>query len=269
VRLIFVGWLFANTVWPSACNGGGSSAHTRAQSALYSGTTKTEPVQLVAMYPHDTSAFTQGLIVRDGVFEESTGQYGHSTLRRVELDSGRPLANIALPNEFFGEGLALLKGELFQLTWREHLCRVYDATTLEKRRELSYEGEGWGLTTDGTSLIMSDGSATLTYRDPHTFVVEKKVEVTDRGTPIMRLNELEWINGSVWANIWQTDVIARIDPGAGSVLGYIDLAALPEPQRRVDRDNVLNGIAFDSATGKVFVTGKRWSRLFEIALPHS
>jgi glutamine cyclotransferase len=218
----------------------------------------------VAQRPHDPRAFTQGLLFADGVFFESTGLYGESSLRRVDPATGRVVQSIRLPPDIFGEGLARLHGELYQLTWRERRCLVYDATTFEKRRELTYEGEGWGLTTDGESqLVMSDGSAVLRFLDPASFRVLRTMEVRDGGRPLARLNELEWVRGEIFANVWGETVIARIDPRSGAVLGYLDLSGLPEP-RHEDPDAVANGIAYDPAGDRLFVTGKRWRSVFEI-----
>jgi glutamine cyclotransferase len=219
---------------------------------------------LVARRPHDEGAFTQGLLFADGAFFESTGLYGESSLRRVDPDSGRVTKSVALPQSVFGEGLALLHGELFQLTWREHRCFVYDAATFEKRREATYEGEGWGLTTDGERLVMSDGSAVLRFLDPASFAVVRTLEVRDGSRPLSRLNELEWIKAELLANVWGTSLVARIDPRSGAVRELLDLGGLPEPSHGDDVDAVLNGIAYDEARDRLFVTGKRWGSVFEI-----
>jgi glutaminyl-peptide cyclotransferase len=217
--------------------------------------------------PHDPGAFTQGLVYADGRFLESTGMYGESSLRRVDPASGRVLQEVRLPDNVFGEGLARLNGELFQLTWREHVCFVYDEVTLEKRREVTYDGQGWGLTTDGGNLlVISDGSAVLRFLDPASFREERLITVRDEGRPVAQLNELEWVRGEILANMWQTNRIARIDPATGAVRGYLDLSGLPEPHHD-DADAVLNGIAYDEAGDRLFVTGKRWQSVFEIARP--
>jgi glutamine cyclotransferase len=218
---------------------------------------------VVGKRPHDPRAFTQGLVFADGVFFESTGRYGESSLRRVDPETGRVLTSVSLPPDIFAEGLALLHGELYQLSWREGRCFVYDAKTLEKRRELRYEGEGWGLATDGAQLVMSDGSSTLRFRDPASFRVVREIEVRDGGRPVTQLNELEWVKGEILANVWMGTVVLRIDPASGKVLGVMALADLPEP-RHDDPDAVLNGIAYDAAGDRLFVTGKLWSTVFEI-----
>jgi glutamine cyclotransferase len=216
--------------------------------------------------PHDRRAFTQGLLFADGAFLESTGGYGHSTLRRVEPATGRVLRSISLPANMFGEGLARLHGELFQLTWQEHVIFVYDEATFDRRRQGKIEGEGWGLTTDGDALVMSDGSPTLRFLDPRSFGVVRTVTVHDGSQRVDQLNELEWVRGEILANLWLTNLIARIDPRSGEVLGYLDLAALPEPPRG-DPDGVLNGIAYDEREDRLFVTGKLWASVYQIARP--
>ena len=221
----------------------------------------------IPSFPHDTASFTEGLLYDHGVLFESTGMYRESKLRKIDLVSGRVLAQIRLTDAYFGEGLALLRGELFQLTYKEGRCFVYDAATLEKKRELRYDGEGWGLTTDGTRFIMSDGSPVLTFRDATTFAPLKTVTVLGASGPIANINELEWVNGFLLANVWETNVIVRIDLESGRIVQTIDLAYLPEPRRGATEDDVLNGIAWDDAGGRLFVTGKRWSHVFQISKP--
>ncbi|MCS6846303.1 MAG: glutaminyl-peptide cyclotransferase [Anaerolineae bacterium] len=220
---------------------------------------------VVNAYPHDPGAFTQGLVYADGVLYESTGLYGRSSLRRVALETGEVLQQRDLPAEYFGEGLALFDGRLIQLTWQNNTGFVYEAASFELQRTWAYPTEGWGLTHDGTHLIMSDGSATLRFLDPVTFQVQREVLVTDGGRPVVRLNELEYVNGEVFANVWQTDWVARIDPQSGRVLGWIDLGGLLTPEERQGID-VLNGIAYDAQNDRLFVTGKLWPKLFEITL---
>jgi glutamine cyclotransferase len=219
--------------------------------------------QLVACYPHDEKAFTQGLLFRDGVLYESTGLNGESTLRRVRLETGAVLEQRRLNRRYFAEGLAEHAGELFQLTWDSGVAFVHDARTLDLRRTLRYRGEGWGLTSDGMRLVMSDGSDTLRFLDPTTFAVTGRVRVTDAGTPVERLNELEFINGAILANVWLTDRIAVIDPTSGTVTAWLDLADLV-PVRSGPTNAVLNGIAWDGQANRLFVTGKLWPRLYEI-----
>ncbi|MDW8352179.1 MAG: glutaminyl-peptide cyclotransferase [Anaerolineae bacterium] len=220
---------------------------------------------VVRTYPHDPEAFTQGLVYADGVLYESTGLYGRSSLRRVALETGAVLQRRDLSAEHFGEGLALFDGRLIQLTWQNNLGFVYDAQTFDLLRTWTYPTEGWGLTHDGTHLIMSDGSATLRFLDPRSFAVLRELPVTDGGQPVVRLNELEYVNGEVFANVWQTDWVARIDPRTGHVRGWIDLSGLLTPEERQVAD-VLNGIAYDAQGDRLFVTGKLWPKLFEITL---
>jgi glutamine cyclotransferase len=219
--------------------------------------------EVVAAYPHDSAAFTQGLAIEAGQLYEGTGQYGASTLRRVDLESGRPEKQRALGPRYFGEGIAILGGLVYQLTWQNGVVVVYDLETFEVERTMQYNGEGWGLTHDGRQLIMSDGSATIRFRDPQTFAVTREIEVRAAGAPLSKLNELEYIDGEIWANIWYDDRIARISPADGEVLGFIDLSAL-YPQSARDSEAVLNGIAYDAAADRLFVTGKNWPQLYEI-----
>ncbi len=221
--------------------------------------------EIIAAYPHDREAFTQGLVYDEGVLFESTGLNGRSSLRRVNLQTGEVLQRRDIDPQYFAEGLALFDGRLIQLTWQSNKGFVYDKTTFEPLREWSYPTEGWGLTHDGKQLIMSDGSATLRFLNPETFAVEREVTVTDAGQPVARLNELEYVNGEIFANVWQTDLVARIDPQTGRVLGWIDLSDLLTPVERQGTD-VLNGIAYDPAGDRLFVTGKLWPKLFEIKL---
>ncbi len=215
-------------------------------------------------YPHDPTSFTQGLLWHDGGFYESTGQYGQSKLRRLEFPSGKVLREIKLAPELFGEGLALVDGRLIQLTWTSHRGFVYDLTTFQRRQEFSYDTEGWGLTYDEKNLILSDGSSDLFYLDPQTFKLVRKLAVRMNGQPIQELNELELIDGEIWANVWQTDLILRIDPSTGRVTSFLDLAGILAPPDKTGRENVLNGIAYDAEHKRIFVTGKLWPRIFEI-----
>lgn len=226
----------------------------------------TDTFSVVSRWPHDTGAFTEGLVYDNGAFWESTGLNGASTLRKVDLQSGRVLESLALPAEYFGEGLTLFGGKLIQLTWQSHLGFVYDAGCFCPERTFAYDGEGWGLTHDDRSLIMSDGTERIRFLDPQTFDVVRTISVFDHGRPLTNINELEYINGEIYANIWQTDRIVRIDPATGAILGWIDLTGLLPAAERGPTTDVLNGIAYDDATGRLFVTGKNWPELFQIAL---
>jgi len=220
----------------------------------------------VNSYPHDPTSFTQGLLWREGGFFESTGQYGQSKVRRLEFPSGRVLNEIKLAPELFGEGLALVGDRLVQLTWQSHRGFVYDLSSFRLIQEFTYSTEGWGLTYDGTNLILSDGSSDLFYLDPQTFKSVKKLAVRMNGQPVPELNELEFIDGEIWSNVWQTDLIVRINPATGAVTSFLDLTGILPPSERRGPDAVLNGIAHDGENKRIFVTGKLWPRIFEIRL---
>jgi glutamine cyclotransferase len=219
---------------------------------------------IVNTYPHDPEAFTQGLVFDDGTLYEGTGLWGESTLRRVDLETGSVLQRVALASQYFGEGVTILDDRIIQLTWRSNIGFVYDRGSFDLLDTFAYPTEGWGITHDGTHLIMSDGTSTLYFLDPETFEETRRVTVADYNGPVTRLNELEYIRGEVYANVWRTDQIARIDPGTGRVLGWIDLGGLLDPADITSPVDVLNGIAYDVETGRIFVTGKWWPRLFEI-----
>ena len=224
--------------------------------------------KVVNTYPHDRTAFTQGLIYRDGVLYESTGLNGSSTLRKVELTTGKVLQQSKVDAKYFAEGLTDWNGSLLQLTWRDGLGFVYDRATFAFKQTFRYYGEGWGLTHDDKRLILSDGQSAgaLRFLDPATFVETGRVIVKDQGMPVAELNELEYVKGEIYANVWQTDRIARINPTTGDVVGWIDLSGLLKPSERENAGAVLNGIAYDAATNRLFVTGKLWPKLFEITL---
>ena len=225
----------------------------------------TESYQVVHTYPHDVHAFTQGLIYVDGHLYESTGLNGRSSLRLVDLASGTVLQNHDLPPDIFGDGLTDWGSTLVQLTWTSHKAFVYDRFSFATQRTMSYEGEGWGLTHDPTHLIMSDGTSYLRFLDPKSFRPIRRMRVTDQsGRPVERLNELEWVGGEIYANVWQTDEIVRISPHSGKVLGRIDLKGIIDKGELHGEGAVLNGIAYDAKAGRLFVTGKLWPKLFEI-----
>jgi glutamine cyclotransferase len=221
--------------------------------------------QVIHTYPHDAQAFTQGLIHLDGHLYESTGLEGHSSLRMEDLDTGRILQFQDVP-KYFAEGLTNWGSTLIQLTWQSHIALVYDRFSFHLLRTFPYTGEGWGLTQDGHSLILSDGSATLRFLDPATFRVQRRITVRDHGNPVTQLNELEYIHGQIYANIWYSNRIARISPATGKVLGFIDLTGLLPASERSDPGAVLNGIAYDAEHDRLFVTGKLWPKLFEIKI---
>jgi glutaminyl-peptide cyclotransferase len=222
--------------------------------------------KVINAYPHDRAAFTQGLVFKDGVLWESTGQYGLSSLRKVDLKTGKVLNSVPVPRDFFAEGMTVFRGKVFQLTWQNKRGFTYDPADFSKTGEFRYDGEGWGLTHDADSLVMSDGTNKLRFIDPETFAVRRTVGVFEDGRPLERLNELEYVKGEIYANVWQTDRVVRIDPRDGRLTGTIDLTGLlPEADRDADTD-VLNGIAYDDSGDRLFVTGKNWPKLFEIRL---
>jgi glutamine cyclotransferase len=242
-----------------------AAAMSLASQAPTSGNLPLFTYQIVRTYPHDPNAFTQGLQYVDGVLYEGTGLHGRSSIRKVELETGKVLQQRPVPAEHFGEGITVWKNDLFELTWQTHVAFVYDKATFEPKKRFSYPGEGWGLTTDGTNLIMSDGSDALRVLDPATFAEKRRITVTAAGAPLGNLNELEYVKGEIFANIWQTDYVARIAPDTGKVTAYIDLRGLLTATERANTD-VLNGIAYDAQHDRLFVTGKLWPRLFEIKL---
>ena len=228
---------------------------------------RTQGFEIVHTYPHDASAFTQGLIYVEGHLYESTGLNGRSSLRMVDLPTGNVLQKHDLPAEYFGEGLTDWESSLIQLTWTSHRAFVYDRFSFSPQRTFAYQGEGWGLTHDRTQLIMSDGSSYLRFLDPKSFQVTRRVQVVDdTGHGIENLNELEYIRGEIYANVWQTDDIVRISPRTGKILGRIDLGGIIDKRELHGDGAVLNGIAYDSAHDRIFVTGKLWPKLFEIKI---
>ena len=221
--------------------------------------------RIVNVYPHDASAFTQGLQYLDGYFYEGTGLNGRSSIRKVTLETGKVLQQRTVPGEFFGEGITVWKNDLFELTWQSHVAFVYDRATFEPKKRFTYPGEGWGLTSDGTNLVMSDGTDELRVLDPVTFAEKRRIKVTAGGIALRNLNELEYMKGDILANIWMTDYVARVAPDSGRVTAYIDLRGLLTATERANTD-VLNGIAYDAKQDRLFVTGKLWPKLFEIKL---
>ena len=223
---------------------------------------------VVKSHPHQRQDFIQGLVVHDGTFIESTGLKGKSALIRKRIADGVELQRVGLDAQYFGEGCAVHGDRIYQLTWMSGICLVYNLADMAPVDAFKYEGEGWGLSSDGERLIMSDGGSTIVFRDPATFAVTRKLDVTYEGRPLPQLNELEWIDGHVYANVWQTSDIVVIDPESGAVVTRIDCAALVKRATRLNRDaGVLNGIAWDPATGHLFLTGKKWPVLFEVELP--
>jgi glutaminyl-peptide cyclotransferase len=224
-------------------------------------------VQVVHTFPHDPTAFTQGLFYLNGFLYESTGLNGRSSVRKTRLETGEVLQKRDVSEDYFGEGIVNWKDRLIELTWTTETGFVYDLATFNPQRQFQYPGEGWGLTQDGKRIIMSDGiTPRLRFWDPETLAETGSVTVTADGEPVLNLNELEWVKGEVYANVWQTDRIARINPANGKVIGWIELAGLLSPADRTGDTDVLNGIAYDAKTDRLFVTGKNWPKLFEIRL---
>lgn len=223
-------------------------------------------VKIINVYPHDREAFTQGLFYHEGFLYESTGLHGKSSLRKTDLKTGKIIKKIALPDQYFAEGITLHKNKIYQLTWTNQLMFVYDSGNFKRIRAIKYSGEGWGITSDGQKLFMSDGSAKITCRDPDTFAVKSVLHVADGKTVISGINELEYIGGEIWANIFMEDIIARISPSTGEILGWVDLTPLYSMMNKYEGIDVLNGIAYDEKKERIFVTGKYWPYIFEIRI---
>ncbi|REJ75759.1 MAG: glutaminyl-peptide cyclotransferase [Acidobacteria bacterium] len=257
-----------------ACNGAGSEGPAIVTSpSSGSSTLPSYGYDVIKTYPHDPRAFTQGLFFHDGFLYESTGQKGMSSLRKVEIESGKVLKKVDLDDEFFGEGIVLLGDKVFQLTWQSGIGFVYDLESFEKVREFRYSGEGWGLATDGKQLYHSDGTHVIRVVNPENYETVRTIVVKDEnGRPLMSINELEWVKGEIWANIWHSERIgkpnhvARIDPKTGALAGWIDLGGISPDDIARNAENTLNGIAYDPAGDRIFVTGKNWSKMFEIKL---
>jgi glutamine cyclotransferase len=222
--------------------------------------------EIVNTFAHDPRAFTQGLVFKDGFLYEGTGLNGKSELRKVELETGNVLKTHELPDEFFGEGITIYGDRIVQLTYQSRVGFVYNKETFEMLRQFNYSTEGWGLTNDGRYLVMSDGTPMLYFLDPETFVLDRKIMVLDRDSPVWGLNELEYIDGEIYANVWPTKRIVRIEPATGRVIGWIDLEGILSPKDHSEPVDVLNGIAYDRAGRRLFVTGKFYPKLFEIKL---
>lgn len=224
------------------------------------------PFTITNQFPHDTTTYTEGLEFNDNTLYESGGQYGTSKLVTVDLKTGKSTKSSPLDKKFFGEGITILNNKIYQMTWKEKTCFQYDAKTFTKLKEFTYDGEGWGMTNNGKQLINSDGSNNLYFRDPETFKVLSIVGVMDNNGPVANINELEYINGFILANIWQSDIIIKIDPESGKVIGKADFSNTKEKYfpEYADKAEVLNGIAYDNATKRLFITGKYWPMIFEV-----
>ena len=225
------------------------------------------PVQgykVVAKYPHSTGSYTEGFFFLNGMFYEGTGMKGRSALMAIEPTTGKVMQRVDLAPEYFGEGIVDWGPNLYEWTWQSHVCFVYDRFSLRLVKQFAYTGEGWGMTRTAKEIITSDGTATLRFRDPETFKEKRHILVKDDGKPVAQLNELEFIKGEIWANVWHSERIARISPKDGHVIAWIDLTGLLPESEKVDSESVLNGIAYDAAKDRVFVTGKQWPAVFEI-----
>lgn len=221
---------------------------------------------VVRAFPHDSAAYTQGLAFRDGFLYEGTGLNGRSSLRKVNLETGSVVQHVDLPSEFFGEGITIYKDRVFQLTWKSHICFVYDLSSFRRVRQFQYPGEGWGLAANLGELFMSDGTSEIRVLDPDTFRKKRRIKVRDGSKPLDELNELEFVEGQIFANVWHSNRIARISPETGTVVGWIDLAGLLSPVYHLEPEAVLNGIAYDAIRKRLFVTGKLWPSVFEITV---
>jgi glutamine cyclotransferase len=283
MRIFFL--LFVLSI-AAACGGGTNVSNNSATNGNTTKKSDAVPVstyEIVKAYPHDPKAFTEGLFYDNGFLYESTGQEGHSSLRKVDLETGKVLQKFDLPKDSFGEGIALFNGLIYQLTWRERVCRVFNVKDFSLVREYDYQGEGWGMTTDGTNLYMTNSTHVIQVMDPATFKPVRQIVVKrEDGRPLMQINELEFIKGELWANVWHSEeteilgkpnYIARIDPATGKLLGWIDLAGIsPDDQPKGNdydqmdpkAENTLNGIAYDADKDRIFVTGKNWKKLYEI-----
>jgi len=253
-------WLLA--IFAGVCAEASTDKHPEQDSAAV----PTYGYEVVNVWPHDSNAFTQGLAFKENVLYESTGWNASASLRMIDLHTGRIQKKVDLPVRCFAEGITVLDGKIYQLTWRNRKGFIYDPGSLQSLGEFTYDGEGWGLTDDGSSLIMSDGTNTLRFLDPRTFQVRRTISVYANDRPLINLNELEYIKGEIYANVWQSDRIVRIDPETGKILGWIDLTGLRPRKMLQNRNAVLNGIAYDRAGDRIFVTGKLWPLLFEIRL---
>ena len=241
-----------------ACSGSSTAKQVTEEVPVYA-------YEVINTWPHDAEAYTQGLVFHDGTLFESTGLYGSSTLRRVELKTGKVKKKVEIAREYFAEGMTIFGDKVFQLTWQAQKGFVYDLKKLRQEAEFTYEGQGWGLTHDNHSLIMSDGTNRIRFLDPTSFQVQRTISVYENGHPLTELNELEFIKGEIYANIWKTNRIVRLDPTTGKLNAWVDLTGLHHEGD--DRpENCLNGIAYDAESDRLFVTGKRWTKLYEIRL---
>ncbi len=255
----------------AACSGDKAQAGAT-PAPLGSTRTPTYTYEVVRSYPHDVEAFTEGLLFHEGRLFEGSGDTLHSFIREVDLQTGRPIRHRDLKGRdkngdaYFGEGIIIAGDNLIELTWKSEVAFIYDWKTFAPKGQFTYQGEGWALTSNGDSLIMSNGSSAIVYRDPKTFAITRTIVVTDHDVPVPKINELEWVKGEIYANVWESNQIVRIDPATGKVLGWIDLTDILPKDQRTGKEDVLNGIAYDAKTDRLFVTGKFWPKMFEIKL---
>ena len=272
--LLFLVFLFSTCSGTSNnannANTGNTNKANSNSAVTHTTTVPVDTYEIVKAYKHDGEAFTQGLVFVNGFFYESDGEYGESNVRKVEVETGKVLQKQTVAEDYFAEGLTILNDKIYQITWQEQTAFQYDLN-LKLIKEFRYSGEGWGLTNDGTNLIMSDGTHVIRFINPENFETVRTIVVNDeKGRPLMKLNELEYVKGEIWANIWHSEEIgkpnhiARINPADGKLLGWIDLNGVSPDDVKRDSENVLNGIAYDAATDRLFVTGKKWKNLFEI-----
>ncbi len=228
--------------------------------------TPVDGYKIVATFPHSTESYTEGFLYLDGLFYEGTGLEGHSEVLAIQPETGKVLQHIDLPPQYFGEGIVDWGANLYEWTWQSHVCFVYDRFSLRLIKQFSYTGEGWGMTRTAKELITSDGTNVLRFRNPETFAETRHIAVKDGNTPVSQLNELEYVKGEIYANVWHADRIARISPSDGHVIGWIDLSGILPDSEKVNGESVLNGIAYDAKRDRLFVTGKQWPRIFEIKM---
>lgn len=268
MKKVYQLFVFAGLCLTISCNNSTSTENTTSHTTEGTAPLAVSSHSIVASYPHDTSSFTEGILIYKGNLYESTGNYGSSKLLQIDLKTGRPVKSVPLPEKYFGEGLTILNDTMYQLTWKEHTVFVYDINTFKKIKEFTnLNPDGWGLTNDGKNLIATDGSSNLYFYEPSTFRLLKTQGVTENGNPVINLNEVEYIDGFIYANQWQLNYIYKIDPNSGQVVAKYDFTDLVNQVHASDQHaDVLNGIAYDAATKKIYVTGKNWPQLYEVQL---
>lgn len=263
---VIIGRIILLAVILLLCSGLLNPQDISAENQVRSKKVSVSDIIIINSFPHNSKSFTQGLVYYKGYLYESTGINGNSSLKKIDIKSGKAIKEIKLGEKYFGEGITILNNKIYQLTWKNRTCFIYDLHTFLEIGKFFYSGEGWGLTTDGKSLLMSDGSSAIVFINPDTLQITKKIHIQDDKIPVTNLNELEYIGGEIWANIYMQDIIARISPDTGEVLGWIDLKRLYKNVSGRDKMDVLNGIAYDCKGDRIFITGKYWPKLFEIKI---